>query len=82
MESIRSSLTTLGTAVIMSRQNDSRCDFKKLSAVETLKSYFNVETEKAKSNHSCSGLCPLDHLPIVRVPKNSMFKTEDLMIKK
>ena len=82
MEYIRSLLRTLGTAAIMSRQNDSRCDIKKLSVVEKLKAYFNVGIEKLKSNYSYSRLCPLDHLPVVRVPKHSAFKNVDLMIKK
>ena len=82
MKSIASSLRTLSAAALMSHENNYEINFKKKNELQTLKEYFNVRTQKAKSNYSYSGLCPLEHVPIVNLPGISTFKTAELIMKK
>ena len=77
MKSITLSLLMLSAAMLMSRENNFEIKLKKKNALQILKEHFNVGTEKAKSNYSYSGLCPLEYVPIVNLPKISIFKTEE-----
>ena len=77
MRSIKDSLVILGNVALVSQQSDDFIDSKNKSVIKILKKHFNAGTEKQKSAFSYKGLCPLENVPLTKLPKVSTFKTTE-----
>ena len=58
-------LITLSTVALMQRDQSVDPNLRTMILLETLRTYFNVGTEKSKNSPACDSLCPLEHMRLV-----------------
>jgi len=80
MNQMRKSIITLSSIALTSRGKKVSDNLSSLSIIEILQSYFNVGTEKSKASTTYNGLCPLQHMPISRILRKSIFSLGKKMI--
>ena len=82
MNQMRKSFITLSSVALASRGKKVPNNLSSLSIIEILQSYFNVGTEKSKASATYNELFPLQHMPISRILRKSVFSLGKKMLMK